>query len=47
MNKQLNVYEEPKVEIMLFAEKDFLILSGNEVTNDTENGGIGLPDFSL
>ena len=47
MNKQMNVYEEPKMEIMIFAEKDFLILSGNEVTNDTENGGIGLPDFGL
>ena len=47
MKNQLYVYEEPKLEIMIFAEKDFLILSGNEVTNDTENGGIGLPDFSL
>ena len=46
MKKQLNVYEEPVLEIVIFSENDFLVLSGNEVTED-DNGGIGLPDFGL
>ena len=48
MKKQLNVYEEPVLEIVIFSENDFLLLSGNdECINKDENGGIGLPDFGL
>ena len=48
MKKQLNVYEEPVLEIVIFSENDFLLLSGNDVCiNKDENGGIGLPDFGL
>ena len=47
MKKQLNVYEEPVLEIVIFSENDFLLLSGNDINIDTENGGIGLPDFGL
>ena len=45
--KMTYVYEEPTLEIVIFSENDFLLLSGNEVKNDEENGGIGLPDFGL
>ena len=44
--KQNNIYEEPVIEIVVFDENDFLLLSGNEVTPG-EDGGIGLPDFGL
>ena len=48
MKKQLNIYEEPVLEIVIFSENDFLLLSGNdESINKDENGGIGLPDFGL
>ena len=47
MKKQLNVYEEPVLEIVIFSENDFLQLSGNEIFEDNDNGGIGLPDFGL
>jgi len=46
MKKQNNIYEEPVIEIVVFDENDFLLLSGNEVTPG-EDGGIGLPDFGL
>ena len=45
--KQLNVYEEPTIDIVIFAENDFLFLSGNEVNPEEGGGGIGLPDFGL
>ena len=45
--KQLNVYEEPTVEILMFTENDFLSLSGNEVNPEEGGGGIGLPDFGV
>ena len=47
MKKQLNVYEEPVLEIVLFSEKDFLLLSGNDDCINKEDDGIGLPDFGL
>ena len=47
MKKQLNVYEEPVLEIVIFSENDFLLLSGNDDCIKPENGGIGLPDFGL
>ena len=46
--KKLNVYETPVLEIVIFSENDFMLLSGNdECIEKDNNGGIGLPDFGL